>query len=159
MWYSVADTRKRDKSGHTHRKACYNGPFMEWKPDVTVTLFFCSFREERLPGRPRVKRTVLLLRGKKKSMKSPYLAIRILQHPNMFKSKTLPPEWGHGRSENLQLSRWAFRKSRILKWRPQHMQLPLKFWIIQTGSALRAKDTVSLFALNQGQRWYHWQRL
>lgn len=63
----------------------YNGPFMvlNW---ISLKYCFSVPSGNSSSGYPSVKRTVIILRGKKKSMKSPYFAIRILQQPTALKS-------------------------------------------------------------------------
>lgn len=60
-------------------------------------LFFCSFRE-LLTRLAQCKENCAASKGGMKSMKSPCFAISILQQPNVFKSKMLPP-WMRSRTE------------------------------------------------------------
>lgn len=109
------------------------------------------------PGWPSVKKTVLLLRGKggMKSMKSPYFAIRILQQPNVFKSKMLPP-WMRSRTEwVLAAESVSFPKKQNSKITDSTHVAPSEILNHPNRSLFpQVKDTVSLFALSQRQRWW-----
>lgn len=86
-------------------------------------------------------------------MKSPYFAISILQQPNVFKSKTLPP-WMRSRME------WvlaAFSKpSEKAGFENNRFNTCGSLWNSESTTQVPVpwvKDMVSLFALSQRQRW------
>lgn len=109
---------------------------------MSLTYCFSVPSGNSSPGYPRVERTVIILRGKKKSMKSPYFAIRILQQPNVLKSKRSLPKWDHKWSEDLRLSWWAYRKR---KKQLQPMQLPLSICFKPRAKMLATGEALVIF--------------
>lgn len=87
--------------------------FMELKLDVFSMLFSIpptSF----LPSFPSVMRTVSTLRRKDRSMKSPDFAIWIVQQPNVFRSKVLPP-WMRSQMQRVLTAQLVSSGGRVLE--------------------------------------------